>query len=441
MERAMHSERTERIAEQLNAIRNEVLAELAGDAERDPAGLMALARSADRMERVAHGLLLRVLGRMDQVRAVRGGVGPWLTSQLGYSPGRGRNVASDARRLGAVPEAESMLGSERLPVGAPRMMARALHATRGTSQDPVQAVTDTLSALEDGGVARAEAQVRVLEHAVEPGRAETLQARQRSRCFARFGEVGEGMMRFEALLDAARAELVCSALDVQTAGWVRARQYDGTNPLPDDIVTIEQMNAEALTRLAEVFLNATEAERARPHVPSVVFIAPSPEPDPAAVQDPAAVSVSVSDSASVSAQFPRDSAAPAPAPAPASPHPAVPRVPIPAGCVETVRGQWIPAPSFVPESAAIRLTVTPDGEPVAVNGRPLDDDPTARLASVDQRIALYWRDRTCTHPGCSRPMTWSLHAHHRTPYSTGGPTTVDNLDLLCGEHHTLIHHP
>jgi hypothetical protein len=435
------SDHAGRIGELIEAIRREVGAALAEDGEEDgtaggsAAGLLGLARVVDQVERVGHGLLLQVLGRMDQCRAVPGGVGTWLTAQLGYSPGRGRNVASDARRLGAVPELESMLGSGQLPVGAPRMLARAVQATRGTSQDPARAVTDMLAALEGGGVQQAEAQVRALEHTLEPGRAETLQARQRSRCFARFGEVGEGMMRFEALLDAARAELVASALDQQTSGWLRARQYDGTSPLPEDITTVEQMNAEALARLAEVFLNATESERARPYVPGVVFIAPSPDLGPGVVQEPAAAPTSTSTSAQ-----PRQDPA-APTPTPTSSHPAVPRVPIPAGCVETARGQWIPAPSFVPESAAIHLSVTPDGEPIAVNGRPLDNDPTARLASPDQRIALYWRDRTCTHPGCSRHITWSLHAHHRTPYSIGGPTTITNLDLLCAEHHTLIHHP
>jgi hypothetical protein len=439
----MQNDRAARIADLIEAIRLEVLAELAaGEAQSGPgsaqesvsdvqsasgrAGLLALARAVDQVERVAHGLLLQVLGRMDQVRAVPGGVGPWLASQLGYSPGRGRNVASDARRLVSVPEVEQMLSSGELPVGAPRMLARAVHATRGTSLDPAQAVTDTVAALEDGGVQQAEAQVRALEHAVEPGRAETLQARQRARCFARLSEVGEGMVRLEALLDAQRAELVRSGMDILTSGWLRARQYDGTDPLPEDVQSVEQMNAEALARFAAVFLNATEAQRAKPYFPGVLFIAPSPDPGPGAVQDPAAES---------DPQPRQDPAAPVPyrtAPIPA-------RVPIPAGCVETARGQWIPAPRVVPESAAVRLTVTPDGEPLAVNGRPLDENPTARLASADQRVALYWRDRTCTHPGCTRPITWSLHAHHRNPYSVGGPTTTNNLTLLCSEHHVLTH--
>ena len=32
------------------------------------------------------------------------------------------------------------------------------------------------------------------------------------------------------------------------------------------------------------------------------------------------------------------------------------------------------------------------------------------------------------------------NAHHITHWAEGGPTSVDNLVLLCGQHHRLIHH-
>jgi hypothetical protein len=54
---------------------------------------------------------------------------------------------------------------------------------------------------------------------------------------------------------------------------------------------------------------------------------------------------------------------------------------------------------------------------------------------------LAWRDKHCTYPGCDRPPTWGLHAHHKKPYKLDGPTIMRNLALLCAEHHTLIHHP
>jgi predicted restriction endonuclease len=83
--------------------------------------------------------------------------------------------------------------------------------------------------------------------------------------------------------------------------------------------------------------------------------------------------------------------------------------------------------------------VDEDGEPVALDGVKIDTAPAARLASRAQRTALAYRDRRCTHPGCSRPTTWSLNAHHVVPFSNGGPTVMKNLTLLCSEHHTLAH--
>jgi hypothetical protein len=54
-------------------------------------------------------------------------------------------------------------------------------------------------------------------------------------------------------------------------------------------------------------------------------------------------------------------------------------------------------------------------------------------------VALVLRDRHCTFPGCTRPPVM-CQAHHLIPWSTGGTTTLDNLALLCGHHHRVIHH-
>jgi hypothetical protein len=35
-------------------------------------------------------------------------------------------------------------------------------------------------------------------------------------------------------------------------------------------------------------------------------------------------------------------------------------------------------------------------------------------------------------------MRW-LHAHHVVHWADGGPTDADNLILLCGYHHRLVH--
>jgi hypothetical protein len=439
----MHVGRAARIAELLEAIRREVADELAAQAgESGPrprprpgpgsgaAGWAELVRAVDRVERVGHGLLLQVLARAGEARAVPGGVGPWLTAQFGYAPGRARAVAQDARRIGTLPQLTEKLSCGELPVGAPRVLARAVHAVRGITQDPAQAVADTLTALERGGMQQAEAQVRTLEHTVEPGRAENLQSRQRSRSFARIGEGADGMVRLDVLLDAERGTLLRTALDAQVSGWMRARQYDKVDPIGPDITTTEQMNAEAVARLADLYLSATDAQRAERYSPTVLYYAPAPTANTTSEQKPAA---------ELGTATGQESAATSPN---LNPTPAPTRALIPAGCVETAYGAWIPGPSRATmQDPALHLTISPHGDPTALDGQPIDRDPTARLASPAQRVALAWRDRHCTHPGCTRPTTWSLHGHHRTAYADSGVTTLANLTLLCPEHHTLAHHP
>ncbi|GBC87038.1 hypothetical protein HRbin12_01039 [bacterium HR12] len=48
-----------------------------------------------------------------------------------------------------------------------------------------------------------------------------------------------------------------------------------------------------------------------------------------------------------------------------------------------------------------------------------------------------YRDQGCTFPGCgTRAFT---EAHHIVFYRFGGPTTLENLTLVCSFHHRLVH--
>ncbi len=47
------------------------------------------------------------------------------------------------------------------------------------------------------------------------------------------------------------------------------------------------------------------------------------------------------------------------------------------------------------------------------------------------------RDRGCSFPGCHH--TSFVDAHHIKHWSAGGETSLDNLMLLCSQHHKLIH--
>src|SRR5271166_1085387 len=68
--------------------------------------------------------------------------------------------------------------------------------------------------------------------------------------------------------------------------------------------------------------------------------------------------------------------------------------------------------------------------------RPLYLGRSRRIASPDQRVVLYAKDRGCTHPGCDVPGYW-CEVHHVDDWAAGGLTDIDNLTLACKPDHTL----
>ena len=73
------------------------------------------------------------------------------------------------------------------------------------------------------------------------------------------------------------------------------------------------------------------------------------------------------------------------------------------------------------------------------SGEVLDLGRLHRLVTPALWTALVLRDQHCTFPGCTRPPLM-CHAHHLTHWADGGETSLDNLALLCGAHHRVIHH-
>ncbi|OBH26652.1 maturase [Mycobacterium sp. E342] len=69
--------------------------------------------------------------------------------------------------------------------------------------------------------------------------------------------------------------------------------------------------------------------------------------------------------------------------------------------------------------------------------RPLYLGRTRRIATPDQRIVLYAKDRGCTHPGCDAPGYW-CEVHHLDDWASGGLTDADKLTFACTQHHKLI---
>jgi hypothetical protein len=68
----------------------------------------------------------------------------------------------------------------------------------------------------------------------------------------------------------------------------------------------------------------------------------------------------------------------------------------------------------------------------------LDVGRATRNPTAAQWKALVVRDRHCQAPGCDRPPD-HCQAHHIVHWTRGGPTNLDNLQLLCWNHHRQQH--
>jgi hypothetical protein len=84
--------------------------------------------------------------------------------------------------------------------------------------------------------------------------------------------------------------------------------------------------------------------------------------------------------------------------------------------------------------AAIALLPPPLGAAVEL----LDLGRATRVVSPGLRRALAVRDGGCAAVGCDRPPAWT-DAHHVEHWLHGGPTSLDNLVLLCRVHHRAVH--
>ena len=68
----------------------------------------------------------------------------------------------------------------------------------------------------------------------------------------------------------------------------------------------------------------------------------------------------------------------------------------------------------------------------------LDVGRATRTVTTPLWAALAARDGHCQAPGCTRPPA-ECEAHHIEHWSNGGPTSLDNLTLLCWKHHRQQH--
>jgi hypothetical protein len=71
------------------------------------------------------------------------------------------------------------------------------------------------------------------------------------------------------------------------------------------------------------------------------------------------------------------------------------------------------------------------------HGEAVDVGRRTRTIPTTLRRILQARDGGCRFPGCTHRLY--IHAHHIDHWAHGGPTSADNLVLLCSAHHRLLH--
>jgi hypothetical protein len=71
------------------------------------------------------------------------------------------------------------------------------------------------------------------------------------------------------------------------------------------------------------------------------------------------------------------------------------------------------------------------------NGEPLSIGRRSRSIPPPMRRALGIRDGGCRFPGCTNIRF--VDGHHIKHWADGGETSLDNLVLLCRNHHHLVH--
>jgi hypothetical protein len=73
------------------------------------------------------------------------------------------------------------------------------------------------------------------------------------------------------------------------------------------------------------------------------------------------------------------------------------------------------------------------------DSKPLDVAVPAYVVPAHIRRGLVLRDKGCAFPACEKPAS-ACDSHHVRQWLGGtGPTQLDNLALLCSEHHRLVH--
>ncbi len=321
---------------------------------------------------------VRRLGEFDR----RGGAdadalptGAWLRHRCRMSPGAAASHVAVARRLDALPALTAAFAAGELGFDHVRPIALVGDAAARAAVAATE--TAIVGYAVQAGPVETGRLVRHLVHAAEPEALVRDGERLHEQRWLNISETFEGAFAVDGLLDPEAGATVRTALHALTTAGRH----------PDEQRTATQQRADALTELARQALDRGLPETAgeRPHLTVTVELATL------------------------------EARAGAPA--------------AQLGWAGSITGQ---AARRIACDARITRVIT------AGESQPLDVGRATRVVPPAIRRALELRDHGCAWPGCDRPPPWT-DAHHITHWADGGPTTLDNLVLLCRHHHRATH--
>jgi Domain of unknown function (DUF222)/HNH endonuclease len=430
---------------------------------------------ATRMENIGHARAVATLAVAesagDAVTLGAGTTTALVATRVGWAPGRIRSALAAAGVFAEHPEIATAGCAGDLSSAHTLEITRGLQAAEGLAQQPAPIIArDLLCTALTKPLSELRAHVRDLKYSIDPWRAEDDLAHARERSYAKFVATRTGMVRLEALLDPERGALVRTAIEGTVTQWLRHNALDPTsaehvtNGIAADsnaddqtdkqfasradaeavLPTTGQLAAQALTDVTSHYLSCGVLESTAGVKPHLVVTVPAATLHRAAtrgagggpdvVLDLRDRDMTAIDSSLSAAQLAIEAAGPS-TDEQAGDQP----TPVTLAGMEdrpgvTQYGAALPANVVERIACEAEITVVTTGP----GGQPLALQRASRMASPAQRTALAVRDRHCRYPGCDRPAAWCV-AHHIRPWAAGGNTDLENLVLLCQEHHTQVH--
>ena len=311
----------------------------------------------------------------------------WLTWRVGLDPGAAREKVRVARALGALPRIDEAFAAGRLSYAKVRAVTRVANAT---NEGQVLEVALVATGAQLERICRGYRKATELESEAAADR------RVRARV------LGDGLVKMEIVVSADEADILLKAIEHVREKLSRPATSESAHATTSvGIATAPRPSAaDALVHLAAVSLagGGQDAGVAAPERYQVIVHVDrdlmSPEPSSEATYGTTSGTTLVAtleDGTHVSS--------------------------------ETLR-------RIACDGGLVAAAVDDEGAVLNV-GRRTRAIPTAI------RRALWIRDQGCRFPGCANDRF--LHGHHIQHWLHGGPTSLENLLLICSFHHALIH--